>query len=104
MSWGWTLLGTFGELMLAYVLFMLVAFAGGGIANGEALSPGKLKMLDLSMFALPGACVLSALLVLCLHGCGGSVRSYAWYALPLAVTAAYLGYLGLLARQARRDR
>ena len=39
MSWGWTLLGVFGQLLLAYLLFMLVAFSGGGLASGGSLRP-----------------------------------------------------------------
>lgn len=96
MTFGWTLLGTFGQLLLAYLLFMLVAFSGGGLANGQSLRPGQLKVLDLSIFALPGACGLSVLIVLCLQISGGGGWSYAWYALPLLATVLYLGYLRIL--------
>jgi hypothetical protein len=99
---GWTVLGTLGQLMLAHVLFMLVAFSAGGLANGGQFRRVQMKILDLSLFALPGSCVLSAAIVLYLHWRGGSALSYGWHGLPLAATALYLTYLHLLIRQSRR--
>ncbi|MEO8998632.1 MAG: hypothetical protein ABI227_06665 [Rhodanobacter sp.] len=92
MSSGWLILGTIGQLLLAYFLFMVVVFSGAGIANGN--NPGKLQLmlLNLSMYVLPAVCVLSAGMVLYLYKHGGSVLSYWWYALPLAVAALYLVY------------
>jgi hypothetical protein len=102
MSIGCTLLGTFGQLMLAYLLFMLVAFSAGGIANGGQFHRFQMKILNLSLFVLPGACALSAVIVLCLHWGGGSAQSYWWYAVPLAATVLYLVYFQSLVRQSRR--
>lgn len=96
MSFGWTLLGTIGQLMLANFLFMLVVFSGGGIVTGNQLSRLQLKILDLSMFALPAACALSVVIVIYLHWRGGSAMSYWWYAMPLAATALYLAYFTAL--------
>lgn len=102
MSILWTLLGTFGQLILAYVLFMLVAFSGGGLVSNGQIRRGQVKILDLSLFVLPGACALSAVIVLCLHWLSGSARSYWWYALPLVMTVLYFAYFHSLIRQARR--
>lgn len=102
MSILWTLLGTFGQLILAHVLFMLVAFSGGGLVSNGQIRPAQVKVLDLSLFVLPGACALSAVIVLCLHGWGGSARSYWWYALPLVMTLRYFAYFQSLVRQSRR--
>lgn len=102
MTMGWTLLGTLGQLTLGYVLFMLVAFSAGGLATGNQLRPTQMKVLDLSLFALPGACALSAVIVLGLHWAGGSARSYGWYLLPLSATAWYFAYFNALVRQMRR--
>lgn len=99
MSFGWTLLGTFGQLMLAYFLFMVVAFSAGGVASESRLGKLQMKILDLSIFALPAACVLSAAMVLYLDWRGGSAMSYWWYAMPLAATALYLGYVIALGRR-----
>ncbi len=104
MTIGWTLLGTFGQLMLGYLLFMLVAFSAGGLATGNQFRPAQVRLLDLSLFALPGACVLSAVIVLCLHWAGGGARSYGWYLLPLIATGSYLAYFNALVGQVRRGR
>ncbi|MEO5829057.1 MAG: hypothetical protein ABIQ36_00655 [Rhodanobacter sp.] len=103
MSILWTLLGTFGQLILANVLFMLVAFSAGGLVSNGQVRRLQVKILDLSLLVLPGACALSALIVLCLHGWGGSARSYWWYALPLVMTVLYFAYFHALVQQARRD-
>lgn len=104
MSFGWTLLGTIGQLMLANLLFMLVVFSAGGIVTGNGLSRLEVKVLDLSMFALPGVCVLSALMVLFMHWRGGTAASYWWYAMPLAATALYLAYFTGLIRRTQHGR
>lgn len=104
MSIGWTLLGTFGQLMLAYLLFMLVAFSAGGLVSGGQFRRVQVKFLDLSLFVLPGTCGLCAVIVLYLHWAGGSARSYWWYALPLAATTLYFAYFSVLVRQVRRGR
>jgi hypothetical protein len=70
MSILWTRLGRFGQLILAHVLFMLVAFSGGGLVSNGRVRRAQVKTLDLSLFVLPGACALSAVIVLCLHGWG----------------------------------
>jgi hypothetical protein len=102
MTMGWTLLGTFGQLMLGYLLFMLAVFSACGLGSGNQLRPAQMKVLNLSLFALPGSCALSAVIVLCLHWAGGSARSYGWYLLPLIATALYLAYFNALVRQVRR--
>lgn len=99
MSWGWTLLGMFGQLLLAYLLFMLVAFSGGGLANGRSLRPRQLQVLNLSIFVLPSACLGSALIVLGLQVFGAGAGAYAWHALPMVATVLYLGYLHWLVRR-----
>ena len=72
MSLGWTLMGTVGQLMLAPFLFMLVAFSGGGLVSGRHFRPPQVRILDISLLALPGACALSAVIVLYLHWDGSS--------------------------------
>ncbi len=102
MSILWTVLGTFGQLVLACVLFMLVAFSGGGLVSNVQVRRAQVKVLALSLLVLPGACALSAVIVLCLHGWRGSARSYWWYALPLFMTVLYFAYFQSLVRQVRR--
>lgn len=102
MSIGWTVAGTLGQLMLALGLFMFATFAGGGLVTGNQLHPRALRLLDLSLFVLPGTCVVSTFIVIFLHASGSGVRSYGWYVLPLVATGLYLVFLNRLVRQIRR--
>lgn len=99
MSLTWTVLGTIAQLLLAYFLFMVVVFSAGGIANGVTLGRVQLGILNLSVFVLPGLCVLSAAIVVFLHLRAGSATSYWWYAMPLGATLLYLAYAVWLGRQ-----
>jgi hypothetical protein len=98
MSFGWTLIGTIAQLMLALFLFMVVVFSASGIANGASLGKFQMGVLNLSMYVLPALCVLSAIIVVYLHRHGGSAMSYWWYAMPLAATGLYLAYAISLGR------
>ena len=104
MTIGWTLAGTFAELMLAGFLFMLVVFSAGGMANGIALGKLEVAILDLSMVLLPGLCLASAGYVVYLHAHGGSASSYRWYLLPVAATVLYFLYAAVLLKRSRADR
>lgn len=101
MTWGWTALGTFGEMLLAYFLFMAVAFSAGGLAHGTA--PDKRQMLvpNLALFTLPGLCVASAGVVIGLDIAGAGAIAYGWYAAPLAAAVVYLAYAVALSRRKR---
>ncbi|HET7930857.1 MAG TPA: hypothetical protein VFL63_05670 [Rhodanobacteraceae bacterium] len=101
MSLAWTVLGTIGQLLLAYLLFMLVAFSGGGLVSGTSLGKRQRRILDLALFVLPGLCVASAIIVIGLQVGGAGAGAYGWYALPLAATAAYIAYVVKLARRTR---
>ena len=104
MSWGWTLAGTLFEAALALFLFMLAAFAGGGLASGGTLSRRQMRVLDLSLLLLPGSCAFSACVVIVLHCFGAGSLSYAWFAMPLVATAFYLACLGVVVRRNRGKR
>jgi len=92
MSVGWVVLGTFAQGMLGMWLAMLAAFAGGGIANGNALSKGEIRLLDMALLALPASCAVSAIAVIYLYITDASAAAYWWYALPVPLTAAYWAY------------
>jgi hypothetical protein len=99
MSLPWIILGTIAQLMLALFLFMLVVFSGGGLVTGNKFSKIQMDILNLSMFVLPGACIVSVVVVWMLYWHGAGVSAYWWYALPLAATGAYLAYAISLGRQ-----
>jgi hypothetical protein len=92
MSLGWVAAGTFGQGMLGMWLFMLMAFSSGSIANGQSLSRGQSLFLDLAILALPASCAVSAVAVIYLFITDAGALSYWWYALPVALAAAYWVY------------
>ncbi len=93
MSLTGVIVGTFLQMMLAYFLFMLAVFAGGGVANGGSLGKYALMVLDFSMFILPGLCVLSSAAVIYFYFAGGSANSYWWYAAPVFGAAVYIMFV-----------
>lgn len=101
MSWGWTIAGSIGELMLAVVLFMLVAFSAGGLAEGGQLRRFERVALNLSIYLLPALCVASAGIVIGLQWHGGGTASYGWYALPRVAAAFYVRFVLRLGRRSR---
>jgi hypothetical protein len=92
MSLGWVVAGTFAQGMLGMWLFMLVAFSGGSIANGQSLTKSQSLFLDLAILALPASCAVSAIAVIYLFITDAGALSYAWYAMPVALAAAYWVY------------
>lgn len=98
MSLGWVIAGTIAQAMLAMWLFMLAVFAGGGMANGNNLSPFVMRLLDLAMLALPGSSVVSACVVIYLYNKGAGPSSYWWYALPVAAVGLYFLFMSNIKR------
>jgi hypothetical protein len=96
MSVVWTVLGTFAQGLLALVLFMLVAFSGGGFGSNGSISGFELGVLNLSLYLLPGLCALSALIVIALHLHSSGAAGYAWYLMPVAGAALYVAYVTFL--------
>lgn len=92
MSLGWVIAGTIGQLCLAVFLWMVVIFSSAGIVNGHTLDKFQSGILDVSMFALPSVCVISAGIVLYLFHSDAGAAAYWWYAAPFATAALYLIY------------
>lgn len=93
MSLTWVIIGTIAQLMLAFFLFMLVAFSAGGIVNRkEPLKPIQSSLLNLSIYLLPGLCLVSALLLIYGYRHEWNATTYWWHLLPIAAAAIYLTY------------
>lgn len=103
MSFGWTVAGTVGQLMLGYFLFMLVVFSACGLGDGAKLSRLACVILDKSMYVVPALCPLSAVIVIYLHRHGDGPASYLWYAMPLGGAALYLSYFAALVQGRNRS-
>ena len=98
MSLIWVIVGSLAQLCLAFFMFMLAAFAGGGIANGNSLTPMQLRILDWSLYFLPGSCVISAVTVIVLYFRGVGAEGYWWYLLPVVAVAIYFFNIKYLIR------
>lgn len=94
MSLAWVIIGTFFQLGLAFMLFMLAAFAGGGVANGRKLTSLQSKMLDLSIYALPLISLISAGIIIYQYNHDGSSTSYWWHIMPIVAAVIYLVWIG----------
>lgn len=92
----WVILGTISQACLAMLVFMIVAFSAGGIANGSSLNSIQMGVLNLSLFILPGLCVISGGIVIYQYYNGGDASSYWWYAMPVLATVVYLIYAASL--------
>lgn len=102
MALGWIIFGTFGELTLALLFFMLAAFAGGGMANGQTLSRLAIRLLDGALLLLPASCLASAFVAIYGYLRNWGPQTYYVYLVPLAFLAAYLLLMQLIIRAASK--
>lgn len=84
------LAGTFWLSCLAVFAFMLAAFAGGGVANGGTVGTWGMRFLNFSLFALPGLCVVAAVMLWLAYSRDWGAVHYWWNAFPLPFMAAYV--------------
>lgn len=96
MALGWVIGSTVAQLFLAFFLFMCVAFSASSIGNLHTLTSWQDTLLNLSLFALPGSCVVSAGAVIYCYKTGSGPMGYWWNALPLALTVVYFVYAVIL--------
>ena len=90
MSFFWMVVSVVAQLGLAMMLFLLVAFSGGGIANQDNVNKNVILVLDVSLYVLPLLCFISAGLMIHGYMSGASARTYWWHLLPLPTAIAYL--------------
>ena len=87
------IVGSIAQLCLAMFLFMLAAFAGGGMANGRHLSDLQMKVLNIAIYLLPFLCLISAGIVLYCYTKGGTPGVYWWYSMPIVGAVIYCIYV-----------
>lgn len=90
MSLTWVILGVIIQVMLAYLLFMIAAFAGGSIANGSKVTRLEMKILNISIYLLPGLCIVTISFLIYYYKNDGTSLAYWWHALPVLFGIAYL--------------
>lgn len=96
MSFTGVIIGTLVQLGLAGFLFMATIFTGAGIGNVNQLSDAQMSVLTLSIYVLPGSCVVSGIIVWWAYRNQSGAIAYWWYALPLLLAAAYFVYAMIL--------
>ena len=94
MTLGWVVLGTIGQLMLAYMGFLGAVF-GGGAAVGRAggLTGFQNGLLTGAIYGLPALSVLVALLVITLYWADYGPWAFAWHLLPVVTLVLYVWYV-----------
>ena len=90
MSFFWVVLSVVFQLGLAFMLFLLVAFSGAGIANSTRLDRLPSLVLDASLYALPLLCCISAWMIVQGYRSDASAHTFWWHLLPIPAAIAYL--------------
>lgn len=95
MTLGWVVLGTFGQLMLAYMGFLGAVFGGGAASQnrGAGLTGFQDSLLNAAIFGLPAVSGLTALLVIILYLMDAGPWAFAWHLLPLVTLVIYGWYV-----------
>ncbi|WP_445356023.1 hypothetical protein ACJJI5_08645 [Microbulbifer sp. EKSA008] len=96
MSLTWIIVGSFLQLSFCGFLFMMAAFAGGGVANRGNLSKLSSVILAASLYLLPSISILAAGIVIYQYNLGGDASSYWWHFMPVAAAALYIIYINSL--------
>ena len=92
--------GTIGLISLAMMLFMMTAFTGGGIVNlNSSISKTTIKILDISMFALPATCIVAIAVIWIGYVNGADSKFYWWFVLPAPFIVLYFEFASRLSRR-----
>ncbi|GAA5158389.1 hypothetical protein [Viridibacterium curvum] len=85
--------------MLGYMLFMVVVFWGGGLANGRSLALWQIRVLDLFMFIVPGASFALGVVLVVRYALDLPAFSGWWHLLPLMLFLIFAVYAARLPRR-----
>ena len=89
MTLGWVIAGTIGQVLLAYMLFLLGVFGFSAVGNTHRPTPFDFSVLNSALYAAPASCLISAVIVIGLYRSGAGEISYLWYAVPILLFASY---------------
>jgi FtsH-binding integral membrane protein len=95
MTLGWVIAGTIGQVLLAYMLFLLGVFGFSAVGNTHRPTPFDFSVLNSALYAAPASCLISAVVVIGLYRSGAGEMSYLWYAAPILLFASYCLYVNL---------
>lgn len=95
MTLGWVVVGTIGQVLLAYMLFMLVVFGFSAVGNTHRPTPLDFSVLDSAMYSVPASCIVSAVVLIVLYRMGAGKFAYLWHLVPFILFSGYLVYIKL---------
>ncbi|HTN32429.1 MAG TPA: hypothetical protein VL091_00320 [Marinobacter sp.] len=95
MTLGWVVAGSIGQLLLAYMLFMLVAFGFSAVGASHRPTPFDSSVLNSALFSVPASCIVSAVVVIVLYRMAAGRLAYLWYLAPIFLFSGYLLYIKL---------
>lgn len=89
MSLTGVVLGAIFQFFFAGFLFLMAAFAGGGIANGSDVSRFTMAILNGSIYLLPCLCLLSGGMLIYSYTQGATSVAYWWHAVSVVAGILY---------------
>lgn len=84
------IVGLFLQLIFAVFQLMAVIFIGGVAANGTALYPWQMSVLNASIFLLPSLSIVVSCLLIFLYKTESPYLSYWWHIIPLLALCLYI--------------
>jgi len=88
----WVALAILFNCGLGMFLFMLVAFAGGGYANGGE-KRYLIKFFDMALLGLPALCAIAVVMLIVAYFAGWGPGHYWWAALPLPFAIVFVVWM-----------
>jgi len=99
MTLGWVIAGSIGQVLLAYMLFMLVVFGFSAVGNNQRLTSFDESVLNSAFYSVPASCIFCAIVVIVLYRAGSGKLAYLWYLAPIFLFSGYLLYIKLFIQQ-----
>ncbi|PCM44924.1 hypothetical protein [Marinobacter sp. ANT_B65] len=96
MTLGWVIAGSIGQVLLAYMLFLLVVFGFSAVDTSHRPASIDDSVLTSAIYSVPASCILSAVVVMGLYRMGAGKLAYLWYMAPIFLFCGYLLYIKLI--------
>ncbi len=89
----WTMVTVLIAWSGSLVTFMMVAFAGGGLASNPSVSQSAIRVIDLALFILPGFWAVAGVLILVAYFKAWGSAHYWWLLAPLPPTVVFVFWM-----------
>jgi len=102
MTLGWVIAGSIGQVLLAYMLFLLVVFGFSAVDTSHRPASIDDSVLTSAIYSVPASCILSAVVVMGLYRMDAGKLAYLWYTVPIFLFCGYLLYIKLIIQRGNR--